>query len=114
MDNSQTMSLRALSIFETASGSEERSFVNLLQFSSMAPLGGDLGLLQGTGLIIAGSSHEASVMEDRLGVSMLSHSDLLEEHVIPRCPACLCIVWPSSGALCSIESPSSSWLSPEE
>ena len=84
MDNSQTMALRSLSIFETASGLEQRSFVNLLQASNMAPLDSDTGLLKGTGLIIAGSCHEASVMEDRLGVSMLSGSDLLEEHVISR------------------------------
>ena len=84
MDNSQTMALRALSIFETASGPDQSRFVNLLQASSMAPLDSDTGLLKGTGLIIAGSSHEASVMEDRLGVTMLSRSDLLEEHVFSR------------------------------
>lgn len=83
MDNSQTMSLRALSIFETASGNQQLSFVNLLQASNMAPLDSDKGLLKGSGLIIAGSTHEATVMEDRLGVSMLSHSELIEE-LIPR------------------------------
>ena len=87
MDNSQTMSLRALTIFETASETEQpgSKFVNLLQASNMAPLDGDLGLLKGSDLIIPGSKHEAAVMEDRLGVTMLSHANLLEEHVIPRC-----------------------------
>lgn len=84
MGNLQTMSLRALAIFETAAESQEDRFVNLLQAASMAPLNTDVGLLRGTEVIVPGSSHEASVMEDRLGVSMLSHAELLEENVLPR------------------------------
>lgn len=84
LTNQQTMTLRAMAIFETASETEEGRFVNLLQAASMAPLDGDTGLLKGTALILAGSLHEASVMEDRLGVMMLSHADLMEEHIIPR------------------------------
>lgn len=45
MENVQTMSLRALSIFETVPQQQSLGpqFVNLLQASSMAPLGSDAG-----------------------------------------------------------------------
>lgn len=84
MGNSELMALRALSIFETATDSKETQFVNLLQAASMAPLDTDSALLRGSELIIAGSKHEADVMEDRLGVLMLSHTELLQDYIIPR------------------------------
>ena len=84
MGNSELMALRALTIFETASDVDEQHFIGLLQATSMAPLDTDPSLLRGSGLIIAGSRHEAAVMEDRLGVLMLSHTELLQECIFPR------------------------------
>ena len=84
MDNLQRMVLRSLCIFETPGPGGVPIFVNLLQNLSLAPADADLGLLAGTGLIVAGSLHEAAVMEDRLGVLRINDGELLLDHIFPR------------------------------
>ena len=85
MGGLHTMTLRALTIFETvATHSDQPASVNLLSDVSMAPAEVDSLLLQGSGLIIAGSSHEAAVMEAQLGVLRLSYFELMQQHVFPR------------------------------
>jgi len=84
MNQLQQMVLRALCIFETPGEGGAPRFVNLLQNPSLAPAASDPGLLSGTGLIVAGSPHEAAVMEERLGVLRINHAELLQEHILPR------------------------------
>ena len=83
MDNQQRMVLRSLCIFETPGLGGAPKFVNLLQNLSLAP-DADRSLLAGTGLIVAGSTHEAAVMEDRLGVLRINHAELLQDYIFPR------------------------------
>lgn len=86
MQGRHLMVLRMLPIFETAAASlgQDPPFVNLDGVTSMAPEGTDAALLSGSGLVVCGSTYEAKVLEEKLGILQLSLHELMRDHLLPR------------------------------
>ena len=87
LTNIQKGVLRQLRIYETVPSddkADEADCLDLFENRSMPPLGVDSLLLKGCKLVLPGSLYEAKVLEECLGVSRLSSSAFLIEHVLPR------------------------------
>lgn len=83
--------IKALPIFEAAaapaaaeaSGEPPVTFVDLLEERFLAPDGADEALL-GPSFLKHAAAGEARVLIERLGVQLLTHQQLITNHVLPR------------------------------
>lgn len=73
-----------LPIYETMPLGDQADCLDLMEARNMPPADTEMGLLRGSGLIIPGSTYEAKVLEEFLGISRLTQASFLLDHVLPR------------------------------
>lgn len=76
--------LRSLCIYETVPEEQGLDCLDLMEARSLPPEGMHPDLLKGSQLVIPGSSYEAHVLEQYLGISRMTQASFLLDIILPR------------------------------